>query len=121
MDSSSTKLQIIEGVFNVTVGGKSAELQAGFQMDILASMAEPPEAVKIDPAVLDSLKKEIKEKSDAGVQADTLGAAEDTALDGANEVFEALERANQGSCQTFCSYWQDGVCQYVYEHCESSQ
>lgn len=117
VDDASTLLQILSGVFAVTVDGQSATLNAGFQMDVLASMSEPPEALAIDPAALQALQKEIRDKTEQGNKSAAMSAAEDTAVDTAQEVFEMLDRANQGSCMTVCYYWQNGLCLDTYEAC----
>ena len=117
VEENKTLFQIVEGRFNVTVGGVSAILEAGFQMDVAAGLTKPPEPAQIDPAALQSLKKELGDTKTAGFSADALSAAEDATLMELNDVFENLQRANEGSCYTYCSYWSNGVCAYVYEHC----
>lgn len=113
----TTVFQVIHGVFNVTINGNSSVLEAGFQMDIISSMMEPPDPMKIDPAVLQGLKKEADSKKEAGVSAGALSNAEDVSVQEMNEVMEMLERANQGSCYTVCYYWEHGQCVDFYEHC----
>lgn len=119
VDQGKSLFQIVSGVFTVTVGGVSELLQAGFQMDIAAGLSAPPAAAAIDPAVLEALKKEVQEKTEAGKQTEANSAAEDNAIEAANDVFEILDRANHGSCRTVCSYFSsDGSCMYIYEMCE---
>lgn len=118
VSGAGTLFQVLEGKFHVTVGNDTGDLEAGFQMDILASMTDVPEPAKIDPAVLQTLRKEMDAAKTAGEQADALGGAEDNAVETVIESMQMLDRANQGSCRVWCSYWQDGQCAYTYEICE---
>lgn len=120
VSGKGTLFQVLEGKFHVTVGGKSGDLTAGFEMNILAGAADVPEAAKIDPAVLQMLQKEMDEKQTEGLQADALGQAEDNYVDNMKENMETLKEADHGSCRIYCSYWWQGACQYEYEVCDEA-
>lgn len=111
----STTLQVVEGVFSVDAKGKTGELKAGFQMDVSDSITDLPAAVQIDPAMLESLRQEAREKGDAGKAAENLSLNEDSTVEQAAEAFENLQRAQEGTCQER-SYCYSSTC-YTYLDC----
>lgn len=111
----NTTLQVVEGVFSIDAKGKTGELKAGFQMDISDSITDLPAAIQIDPAMLESLRQEAREKSDAGKAAENLSLNEDATVEQATEAFENLQRAQEGTCQVRTSCYSSSC--YTYLDC----